>query len=86
MVFWSDFIQSVQSPFPFTCGCYKSTAELGLDNNRIDFNDKEDWSQQEKIVQEIGHILKKMNATGQTAVLRHANELSKIPDYQKKEH
>ena len=23
-------------------------AELGLDNNRIDFNDKEDWSQQEK--------------------------------------
>ena len=61
-------------------------AELGLDNNRIDFNDKEDWSQQEKIVQEIGHILKKMNATGQTAVLRHANELSKIPDYQKKEH
>lgn len=59
-------------------------AELGLDNNRIDFNDKEDWSQQEKIVQEIGHILKKMNATGQTAVLRHANELSKIPDYQKK--
>lgn len=39
-----------------------------------------------QFIQEITDIISHMNLEGRVAILHHARELSKIPDYQKKEH